>query len=195
MAIFPDTSSIKPLIGTVRKSPVENVRRNVAEAGDTQIRDVWGRVKFTETFDMDLGLDDAETVDDFYNTNRATTFDYFDYDPSKFSNEEIGTGDGATTTFTIPAKETSDHTIQVSDGAGGWITYGLGSASVSYGSGAVGQDRVVFTAPNTPPTGRTVRVTYKGRHHYECEFQGPPQTVVVSSTGRKVISVAIMEAF
>lgn len=273
MAIFPDTASIKPLIGAYRKNPIENVRRNAAEAADTQIRDVWGREKFAVTFDMDLTLDDAQTVRDFCRTNRALTFDFFDYDPEKFSAETIGTGDGANLTFTIPAKETGSQgfapVVEVNDGVasatvtaggtgyansfavtftggggsgaagtatavagviqsiaitspgsgyssnptpvltagggtGGTATAAIGAwntrtvvthYNITSGTGSVGQDRVIFTGGNAPPNTRTVRVTYKGRHHYTCELQGPPQTVPVNTLGRKVISVAIMEAF
>lgn len=194
MAIFPDSTTIKPLLD-YDATPIENVRRTPSESGLQRIRDVWGREKFQATMEFDLSPTDAATMIAFRSANRAATFTFYDFDPSRpFSNETIGTGDGATLTFTIPAKETTSQIVQVADGLGGWTTKTAGvHYNITAGSGALGEDRVVFTGGNAPANGRDVRISYTGRHRYTCIFTAYGERVI-SSTGRKAFSIRVEES-
>lgn len=184
MAIFPDTTSIKPLVG-YDPTPIENVRRNPSEAGATQIRDVWGGLtKFKAEFEMELSPTDGDTVIAFWRTNRATTFDFFDYDKVIFELESLGTLASSPQTFTIPAKATSDHALVVNN------VPVAGPYTLSYGTGTKGQDRITVTGT----IGHSVKLTYRGRHIYTCEIISFAWRVI-KGTGRKLFSIFVQEAW
>lgn len=191
MATFPDTTHIKPLLG-YDSGLIENVRRNPSEAGASQIRDLWaGERKFYAEFDMDLSAADSRTVIAFNDANYATTFDFYDYDPSVgYTTELIGTGDGATLTFNIPAKETTSRLVYVNGVLKTVVTH----YNITAGTGPIGQDRAVFTAGNAPPNGHAVTISYVGRHHFECEFMAFTRPVI-GSTGRKRFHIRVEEAW
>jgi hypothetical protein len=196
MAIFPDSNTIKPLLG-YESWPIENLRRSPSEAGDTQIRDVWGRVKWFAEFEMELNASDAATVIAFFMANRATTFTFYDFDPYiAFVAENIGTGDGSAVTYTIPAKETTSHaeSPQPLVYVNGVLKTAATHYNITPASGALGQDRVIFTGGNAPANGHAVTITYTGRHLYTCEFM-KFEYRVVSTLGRKRVSFRVEEAF
>jgi hypothetical protein len=190
MAIFPDHSAIKPLVG-YEAGEIENVRRNPAEAGATQIRDLWGGLtKFYAEFEYELGTAAAHEFLRFRRANRALTFTFYDIDLDAFDGENIGTGDGSNLIFTIPAKETANRVVRV---AGVLRTAGT-HYNVTSGTGSLGEDRVVFTAGNAPTNGQAVTIDYIGRHRYNCEFVAPLRKVIVSGSGRRRLPVRVEQA-
>jgi hypothetical protein len=192
MAIFPDSTSIKPLVDGFQSGFIENVRRNPAEAGNTQIRDVWGgATKFFSAFRMKLNSTNANIVIAFWQDNRALTFTFFDFDNSiRYYAESIGTGDGVTRNFTVAGKEISSQAV--SDN--GVLKIAGTHYNVSAGSGALGEDRIIFTPGNAPALGHAVLITYTGRHLYNCdliEFGWE----MANSMGAKLFTIRVEEAF
>jgi hypothetical protein len=198
MAVWPE--SAVPLADGYDNTPIENIRRTPSEAGSTQSRDLWaGATKFKAEFEMRLSLAASRTAIAFWMANRAAAITYFDFDSSvEFDNESIGTGDGSALNFTIPAKRTtatSAPVVQVADGAGGWTTKtSVTHYNISAGTGALGEDRVIFTAGNAPANGRAVRISYIGRHRYTVDIIAFDWHTV-SSTGRKQFHVRLEEAW
>jgi hypothetical protein len=79
--------------------------------------------------------------------------DFFEWDPTPEIALRIGTGDGATLLFSIPAKETTAQSFTV----GGAATGG----TIGVGDGPSGQDTVTFAA--APAVGVAVAATFRGR--------------------------------
>lgn len=192
MAIFPDGTGLKPLYEDYESGEMENVIRNEPRSGKAMRRDVWmGRTRFWATFTLELALAFTYQVMAFWRTNRALTFTFYDFDTDRFPDESIGTGDGSNLTFTIPAKETTNQTVMVNGTPWLEVTHW----NITAGTGALGEDRVIFTTGNAPANGIPVTITYDGRHRYTCEWDGPPSKPVVSGNGRHQIRVRVREAF
>lgn len=196
MAIWPETS--KPLANGYDNTPLENVRRSPSESGNTQIRDLWaGATKFKAEFEMQLSFANSRIAISFYNTNRGTTVTFFDFDwTMEFTAENIGTGDGSALNFTIPAKETTSHAenAQPLVYVNGVLKTVATHYNITAGSGALGEDRVIFTGGNAPPNGHAVTITYSGRHRYAVDIITCTWKTI-SSTGRKHFSVRVEEAW
>lgn len=178
MAIYPPDdpansaalrARLKPVYG-YKADYIEMVKRTASESGKSQIRDVWGRTRFIADCPHEVRKDDAELLMAFWRANRVLAFDFFDALEGYFPDESIGTGTGAETTFTVPAKETSDRVVKV---AGVTKTEGV-HYNISVGTGAVGQDRIIFTGGNIPANGAAITMTYRGRHWFTMEFVDLP---------------------
>jgi hypothetical protein len=190
MAIFPDTATIKPLIDGYDPTPIENVKRNESESGKSQKRDVWGRVRRMFQMEFRLQFADSYTLQAFCDANRALDITFFDYESNRFAAENIGTGTGALAAFTVPAKEIKNATVYVNNvprAAG--IDY-----TISAGSGALTEDRIIFVAGHEPPNGQAVTIFYDGRHRYTVEFVSPPQVRPVEYNQRSH-RIALREVF
>jgi hypothetical protein len=75
-------------------------------------------------------------------------FPYFDAVPrSVASDRAVGTGDGITASFTLPAREVSGLVVKVN---GVTKTAGV-HYNIQVGTGTNGEDQIVFTGGNIPP--------------------------------------------
>jgi hypothetical protein len=185
MAIFPDTKSIKPLVG-YDPTPIEVVHRNPSEAGNVQSLDVWGRTKFKADMTFDLSSTDADTMHLFFEANRSLTFYFFDFNKRKYEKELLGTisATGSPQTFVIPAKATSDWALYVNN------VFVAGPYNLGIGVGPNGEDWITLSGTG----GHTVHLTYRGRHRYTCEFRSFAYQVI-KATGRTAFQVRVEEAF
>ena len=196
MAIFPQTladgQQVAPLLDGYDEGKIENVRRNPAESGDTQIRDLWmGRTKYFTECDLDVSPADGAAFIAFKDNNRASTVTFFSYDVSlQYDDENIGTGDGVAVNFTIPAKNTAAQVVEVDGVVKTVVTH----YNVTAGSGALGEDRVVFTGGNAPANGLAVTISYTGRHRYTVDMLILAWRTL-NSLGRKAIHLRVKEAF
>jgi hypothetical protein len=183
MAIFPPDDPaialatrklLRPIVNSHTSGFIENVKRNPATAGSSQARDVWGKLKFSSGLEFQLAIANIELMMSFYEVYRVTGFTAFDFEqyqagsPGYRPADPLGTGDGSTTTFTIPAKEVGG--VIVYDNAG-VVAFPAGY-SISVGTGAQGEDRIVFAV--APVTAHVLTIAYLGRRRYTCEIPAPP---------------------
>lgn len=189
MAIFPESKLRKPGYG-YDNTPAVNVKETVPEAGNSYIRDVWGGVRFVARMEFNVSTDDYNILYNFWLLNRALGFTFYDFDEDS-PTQNIGTGNGATTTFLIPAKETRAWVLTV---AGAARTVGV-HWDLSVGTGALGEDQVVFRAGFIPPAAAAVVITYTGRRRYTCEFVGDPPQKRSTGFRRRFLSMMVRERF
>lgn len=149
---------LRPLIASHASGFNENVKRNSPTAGASQTRDMWGKVKFAASLEFDRKIDDIELLMSFWEVYRITGFTYFDFEqivmgtPGYRSPEVLGTGDGATLTFTIRAKEivsssvvVYNNTVPISSGF-----YALSAETNGIGTGSQGEDQIIFGGGHAP---------------------------------------------
>jgi hypothetical protein len=168
MALFPETSRRRPQYG-YDNTPDERVIRTPPEAGNSYIRDIWGVVRFVARMEFLLALTDAKVLWDWYLTNRLIAFEMYDFEETTFTAKNIGTGNGAILTFTVPMHMTTFPAVFVNGVA---KTAGV-DFNVSQLTGASTQDQIVFIAGHAPPNGQAVTITVDGRAFYSCEFAEP----------------------
>jgi len=203
MAIFPsDDPSIasairrrlRPLEDGYSARFISNVKRNAPTAGATQSRDTWGgRKKFTADCPFNLRSDDADLLESFWARYAELGFTFFDFLPSTVGTGSyldplpLSTGNGSTTIFTAPAKEiVSSSVIAYSNGVP------VAGVTLSVGTGAQGEDRIVF--PSAPVNGAALTLAFKGRRRFTTEIPAPPAK---SSSGlnQQRITITVLEKF
>lgn len=190
MAYFPESKNRKPQYG-YDNTPRENVKRTPPEAGNSYLRDSWGVLRFQARMDFLLSRSDAAIVWLFAETNRLSGFTMFDFETElPMKQITIGTGDGVTDTWTIPAKETANHVLKVAG-----VTKVAGTHyNVSYGTGAQGEDRIIFTGGNIPTAGQSITLVADGRRRYTVE-QVERATRRSVSYDKVLISMFVQERF
>jgi len=116
--------------------------------------------KLFPTRDFSIGYEwiskeEARTLWEFYKARAGAyeAFNFFHPWSDTYDGEYVGTGDGSTTVFNLPAENSSDYTVYV-DGVeqtGGGDDY-----TFSAGGGTDGADKITFTS--APAAGK--RITY-----------------------------------
>jgi len=100
---------------------------------------------------------------DFFKGKRGgyTPFWYFEQKKRMATEEKVGRGDGATTTFDLPSKTTdNDATLKV-------YVNGVEKTKTTHynfvsGGGGGSSDRITFTAGNIPTTGQLITADFNG---------------------------------
>lgn len=182
---------MRPLADSYDAGPIDFVKRSETENGSSQSLDVWGRTRFVATWSVRGTIETIAILLWFWKNNRSSDFTFFDFDYEYTTGMSAGTGDGATTLFTIPAKETSDWGVTVG-GVGKDLTTHY---TISAGTGAQKEDQIQFTPGNTPGAGEEI-VFYRirGRNRYTVEFAESPKKSVgatlatLTQSVREVIS-------
>lgn len=197
MAIFPQVQNIKPQYG-YDPTPIDNVKMANPEKGNAFMRDAWGGVRFTATMEFLLTHSYAMILWQWYELNRLLAFTFFDFAETD-QELVIGSGTGALTTFTIPGKGAADYATYAfffKDKTTSAITVpGPGAIAVLTGTGALGEDQVVFSAPAIPPANTWVYVqATKFRRRYTCEFAERARRRAIGHR-RWLISMRIHERF
>lgn len=180
---------IRPLADSYSSTPAENKKRSDPQSGQAKFLDLWGRVRQTCGGTMHLSEYNAGLATQFFEANRNGTFDYFDFIRKTYTNVLLGTGDGIVTTFTFGGKDVVEQVVRV---AGVAKTAGT-HYNVSVGTGALGQDQVIFTAGNIPTAGQEVRADARLRALYTMEFL--EWSARSGGWDRVVIDFSVQEAF
>lgn len=194
MAIFPRSKTIRPAPG-YRPSPKQLVKRTESEAGDTQIRDGWGRTRFVpDNCIFTLTIPDAEIVQAFWELNRTNTFYNYDYDTrdvtpggSLNSFAQIGTGNGATTTFTVLACEITNVTVYDNGSPVASSAY-----TITRATGPNLEDQIVFTV--APLNTHVITIAFRGCLRYLAEMPAEP-TIESAGYNKRKITVPFREVF
>lgn len=171
MALFPESTNRKPQYG-YDNTPTENVQRTPPEAGNSYIRDRWGVKRWEARADFLLSLADAKVLWSWYEVNSTFAFEVFDFEETSFTLKNIGTGNGVNLTFTVPGKLSTFNVARSVFVNGVLKTAGV-HYNVSVGTGASGQDQIIFTAGNAPGNGLAVTITADVRAYYSAEFAEP----------------------
>lgn len=215
MAVFPSDDlalaiatrkRLRPLIDAHASGPsIENVKRNAVTQGKSQSRDVWGRKKFMAVLAFDRLIDDIELLHSFTEVFGVSGFTYFDFEqkqvglPGYRPAVSIGTGDGVTATFTLPAREIVSSTLivyvsAVQKTAG--VDYNLAarSGALNDGPGPVGEDQVVFIAGHIPAAAAPITAAFKGRYRYTAEIPEPAKKHHLD-WNRQLLEMTVLEKF
>lgn len=134
--MFPDI----PPTGDYSWSPVAFDQRETAADGSTQISVPHPKIqrRFTANWEV-LELAELWQIYTHWAANRSNAFTLFDFWYLPWTDVAVGTGDGATTTFTLPAKEVTGIVVKVAG-----VVQGGGTYTLSAGTGAEGEDRILF---------------------------------------------------
>lgn len=162
MATFPETTTRRPQYG-YDNTPEDSVKRTPPEAGNSFIRDAWGKLRFVARMEFLVSLADAAILWPFYETNRLLAFTMFDFEQRRFT-ETLGVATGALQTFTVPAKLITNYTVFKNG-----VAIGAGSITYLAGAGTDGQDNIQLAA-GAATAGQTITITFDGRHYYSVEF-------------------------
>lgn len=119
--------------------------RTRAQNGFVQINTLDGVVQWGARgfWDMLVPQADREQIEDHWNTNRRLVFSLIDFWKRKIRGALIGLGNGVTTTFDLPSKNTSSGAALVIKVNG---TPAAPQPTFSAGTGASGLDQVTFSA-------------------------------------------------
>jgi hypothetical protein len=109
--------------------------------------------------------DEMQGIWDFYMARKGSHEAFYIYDFMTLMDHEslfCGTGDGSTSTFDIPGRSTSSHSLYIDgvDQPSGW--------EVFYGGGDGGSDEVAFSVP--PSDGEDVTIDFTGYLRIRCRF-------------------------
>lgn len=107
----------------------------------------------------------SETIWKFFQARKGAyeAFHFFDpLDPSSHVNLYVGTGDSTTVAFSLPGKQTSNHTIYVNGVA-------TTDYSVSTAAGEDGSDRI--TLGSAPSSSEDVTCSFLGKLRIRCRFE------------------------
>lgn len=166
MAKFPEYSTVNygnPLtVGLQYKTLISNFEG----LGKEIRRRKWLFVKRNITLKYQyISRTDARTIWDFYNDvyGSYTAFLFFLEYSDTYVKEYFCTGDGATTTFTLPGKYSASYTIY-HDG----IAYSGSDFTLNADAGEEGADQVVFDA--APNTGVRLTISFTGYLVIRCRF-------------------------
>jgi hypothetical protein len=109
-----------------------------------------------------LPIADRKTIVDHWKAARASVFTFFDFTTANgFAKVAIGTGNGAQTVFTLPAKSVAAAGLSVWIEATPWASYTLGA-----GTGAEGEDQITFASPPAVADVLYAAATTARRRHY-----------------------------
>jgi hypothetical protein len=164
--------------------------RSNPSSGRHQEKDIWNRTRFNASMEYDLRTVDALIVYGFWKTNRNTFFDFYDFDVDIFITENIGTGTGALTTFTVPGKKITSVSVFVNA-----VQKFVGvDWDLSSGTGAIGQDQIIFRAGHIPAAAAPITINYVGQHWYNCIYKNRPDKTS-ANLNRLSLKIDVMESF
>jgi len=145
MAIYPD---ISPNYGYTWMPVFKTDRLGPTDGDYTQRRRRRSSALYQATLSYDnsrLDSDEERELFEFFLARAGgyDTFIFYDFVSRSYPVENIGTGDGATTTWTLGYRDVDNETVYFDDVAQS------GGYSISNRTGANGQDQIVFdTAPS-----------------------------------------------
>lgn len=170
MATYPSTIKYTDPVRTTLRwqtlvTEFDNGEENRKQKNTYPRRDI--TLKYTA-----LAKSEMETLWEFYNARKGSyeAFAFFESTGAgssgyhSYSSEYVGTGDSTTTTFNLPAINSSaNHTVYVD-----------GSSSTAYtftaGGGANGEDQIDFNAGDEPGSSEQVTYSFTGRLKVRCRF-------------------------
>lgn len=169
MALYPSTPAPSyPL----------NISRNFKtlvsdfDSGSEQRRRLWRFPKRSVSLNYkNITLANRDILAAFFNTYFGTFTEFYWYDPllRNWTDEYVGRGDGATTTFNLHSKTTTTGaTLKIY--VDGIITTVTTDYTFVSGGGTEGADRITFTAGHIPSTGQLITSDFNGYLRIKARF-------------------------
>lgn len=164
MTAFPDI--IGATLEFQPRFPTDNVERTELATQVVSLASA-PRIHFRATF-LELTPAQRKTITDHIleHVGGRDVFAWFFWDLFHWLWVPIGVGDGATTAFRIPGKETSEH--EFFTGAGSAT-----SGTISVGTGSDGTDVVTLSA--APAAGVAVWGNFRGRREFQVFYENDKQ--------------------
>lgn len=152
----------------------KNLKSNFDDLGSEKRRRKWLFPKRNITLVYDyITSAKAKIIWDFYKARYGSyeAFNFFFKDEDSYTDEYVGTGDGSTTGFDMPGKETSARSLYVDE-----ELYSEAADATSEGDyyivsegGADGADNIQFNS--IPPIGGRITVDFTGLLKVRCRFK------------------------
>jgi len=165
MALFPDVIGSERGIGPLFTTKTTRLGQNQFARYRKSLRP---RFAFDIAFDL-LTSAQASSIDDHVIAvaGAGLTFPWFDWSPFHWLWVPVGTGDGSTTTFDLPGKNSSDLEVFTGTGSSAAVS------STSVGTGANGCDR--FTLTSAPGNGVSIWCNATMRRLFTVTFEDDHQ--------------------
>jgi hypothetical protein len=172
MAKFPELSEIVQIEPVNIQIQFKTLVSQFDDLGEKKRKQKWLYPKRHPTI-IYKGITKANgrTLWQFYLSRKGSyeAFNYFvgtnSYASNTYEGEYVGTGDGSTTVFNLPAKNSSSYKVY-KDGVeqtGGGVDY-----TFAAGTGADGADKITFTA--APASGTRITYDFTGTLKIRCTF-------------------------
>ncbi len=188
MAIFPD---IAPDYGYSLKEEFLTDRLGPSDGNYTQrrSRSSSGLMTARLRYGLLTSVDERVLVD--FCAARQGGYDnfiFFDFAARAYPTTALGTGDGATTIWTLGARDVTDETISFDGVDNGLFAYTVGNRT-----GADGQDQIIFS-PNTPTATVVMTIAYTGKKYFSsCVFENQGLLTTRVIHGRDAVSEIIIK--
>jgi len=168
MAKFPELSSISYTNPEAVGIRFKTLISNFDDLGEEQRKQKWLYPKRTVPLTYRRkSKADARTLWQFYLSRKGAyeAFNFFLNQANTYQGEYVGTGDGSTTVFNLPAKNSSDYTVYKNGVAqeGGGTDY-----TFAAGAGTDGADKITFVA--APASGDRITYDFTGNLKIRCRF-------------------------
>jgi len=161
MAVYPETP-----VPSLAYMTRERYKTLISEfdTGEEQRRQKWSAPKWDVSLVYNaIRSTDVDKLLAFYDARRGAYEAFSFYDPftaSGYTSVYCGTGNGTSTAFDIPGKQTSGQVVRVN---GSTVAF-----TVSTGTGADGADRILLPSP--PAAGAVVTCSFSGKLRIRCRF-------------------------
>ena len=168
MAKFPDSSSLFFIDPEKVQLQFKTLISQFDDLAEKKRKQKWlypRRNFFLQTEDKSKA--NGRTLWQFYLDHKGSfeAFNYFMTSSNTYKGEYVGTGDGSTIIFNLPAKNSSSYKVY-KDGVeqtGGGVDY-----TFAAGAGADGADKITFTA--APASGTRITYDFTGTLKIRCTF-------------------------
>lgn len=172
MALYPQLSSV-PYINYSGNPEQKILTSNFDDLGREQRKRKWLYPKRNFTLNYNNITDnELRTLLNFWTARDGSFTSFtliFDF-PETYEGEYVATGDGSTTTFSLPGKNTSGRTMYINSGA---LTEAQDATSADYyiisDGGEDGVDSAVFLI--APDAGSRITIDFYGRLAVKCRFK------------------------
>jgi len=172
MATFPEIDTIAPNEPLPLTIQFKTLISQFDDLGEEQRKQKWLYPKrHPRIVYQGITKANAATLWQFYLDRKGSyeAFSFFvgssTYAANTYEGEYVGTGDGSTTVFNLPAKNSSDYTVYVNgvEKSGGGVDYTFGE-----GTGTDGADKITFVA--APAAGDRITYDFTGTLKIRCTF-------------------------
>jgi len=173
MALFPNYTTINYGNPVVEEMQYKTLFSNFDDLGQERRKRKWLYPKRLITLQYNnISKTDARTIFQFYMDRYGAyeAFTFFKYEVETFTGEYIGTGDGSTTLYNLPCKNSTARTVYVDNIA---QVVGPDSTTGDYTYSALGGtdgcDEINFNA--APTAGERITLDFSGNLKIRCRFK------------------------
>jgi len=169
MALFPAYSTVEYGNPVVEEMQFKTLFSNFDDLGEERRKRKWLYPKRLITLQYNnITKANGRTLFNFYiaRSGAYDAFTFFKYELETYTGEYVGTGDGSTVVFNLPAKTSATYTLYVDD-----VEQTAGGTDWTFGAlgGADGCDKATFEA--APASGTRITYDFTGYLKIRCRFK------------------------